>query len=288
MSEVGALHTFNFNLAPYHFTSHFFDFRSSTSLASTPSMTSPTTSKHRILLVEDEPNFGIVLKSYLEINGFEIHLCNNGKSGLEAYKLYDFDLCILDVMMPQMDGLTLAKEMRQLNKQVPYIFLTAKGQKEDILAGYKHGADDYLTKPFDTEVLLLKIKAIMKRNNSEEDAVINVADQYRIGQFTFLPEKRTLNIGGKVHVVLSPKEAELMSLLCLHQEHVLTREQALRKIWGEANYFNGRSMDVYLTKLRKYLKEDPQVQITNIHGNGFMLEVKPLDVSVEVVVEPTT
>lgn len=231
----------------------------------------------RILLVEDEPNFGIVLKSYLEINGYDIHLCNNGKSGLDAYKLYDFDLCILDVMMPQMDGLTLAKEMRLLNKNIPYIFLTAKGQKEDILNGYKLGADDYLTKPFDTEVLLHKIKAILKRNVTGEEESIDFADRYAIGQYEFIPEKRALVHGQHGTVTLSPKESELLALLCINQQHVLPRELALKKIWGDANYFNGRSMDVYLTKLRKYLKDDPQVQIVNIHGNGFILEIKPTE-----------
>lgn len=233
----------------------------------------PAAPASRILLVEDEPNFGIVLKSYLEINGFDIHLCNNGKSGLEAFKLYAFDLCILDVMMPQMDGLTLAKEIRSLGKEVPYIFLTAKSQKEDILEGYKSGADDYLTKPFDTEVLLHKIKAILKRSSKEEETESTLAENYQIGQYAFVPEKRSLSIGDQTHT-LSPKETELLALLCQHLNHVLSRETALRKVWGDANYFNGRSMDVYLTKLRKYLKDDAQVQIVNIHGNGFMLEVK--------------
>lgn len=236
------------------------------------------TTKQRILLVEDEPNFGIVLKSYLELNGFDIHLCNNGKSGLEAFKLYDFDLCILDIMMPQMDGLTLASEMKALGKQVPYIFLTAKGQKEDILIGYKHGADDYLTKPFDTEVLLHKIKAILKRIVAETDETdeASPADEYEIGYYKFVPEKRVLVSQNNNTTILSPKESDLLVLLCKYQNHVLPRETALKKIWGEANYFNGRSMDVYLTKLRKYLKEDERVQIVNIHGNGFSLEVKEL------------
>ena len=233
---------------------------------------------YRILLVEDEPNFGIVLKSYLEINGFDIHLCNNGKSGLEAFKLYDFDLCILDVMMPQMDGLTLAKEIRNLGKQVPYIFLTAKSQKEDILEGYKHGADDYLTKPFDTEVLLHKIKAILKRSSKDEEVETVLATQYQIGDYVFTPEKRTLTRQGQSQT-LSPKESELLALLCQQMNHVLARELALKKVWGEANYFNGRSMDVYLTKLRKYLKDDTTVQIVNIHGNGFSLEVPVAAVS---------
>lgn len=230
-------------------------------------------SANRILLVEDEPNFGIVLKSYLEINGFQVHLCNNGKSGLEAFKLYEFDLCILDVMMPQMDGLTLAKEIRSLGKEVPYIFLTAKSQKEDILEGYKHGADDYLTKPFDTEVLLHKIKAILKRATKEEAEESTIATQYQIGQYLFVPEKRTLTREGSAQT-LSPKECELLALLCQQMNHVLARDLALKKVWGQANYFNGRSMDVYLTKLRKYLKDDLTVQIVNIHGNGFSLEVK--------------
>lgn len=229
--------------------------------------------KPLILLVEDEPNFGIVLKSFLELNGFEVKLCNNGKSGLETFKLYSFDLCILDVMMPQMDGLTLGSEIRKLNTEVPYIFLTAKGQKEDILEGYKRGADDYITKPFDTDVLLVKIKAILKRQLQVQEAEEDKLETIKIGSFDFSPEKRTLT-NSQESFSLSPKEADLLRLLCKNKDHVVSREAALKKVWGSANYFNGRSMDVYLTKLRKYLKADTSIKITNIHGNGFCLQIE--------------
>ena len=225
----------------------------------------------RILLVEDDPNFGTVLKEYLTINNYEVVLAKNGMEGFEKFKKYDFHLCILDVMMPYKDGFTLAQEIREKDKEVPIIFLTAKSLKEDVLKGYKVGADDYLNKPFDSEVLLLKIKAIIQRKTVE-----SIADskqfEFEIGSFKLNSKLRFL-IQGETQIKLSPKENELLRLLALHINDLMPREIALTKIWRDDNYFTSRSMDVYIAKLRKYLKLDPKVEILNIHGEGFRLVV---------------
>ena len=227
----------------------------------------------RILLVEDDPNFGTVLKEYLTINNYEVVLAKNGMEGFEKFKKADFHLCILDVMMPYKDGFTLAQEIREKDKEVPIIFLTAKSLKEDVLKGYKVGADDYLNKPFDSEVLLLKIKAIIQRKTVE-----SIADskqfEFEIGSFKLNSKLRFL-IQGETQIKLSPKENELLRLLALHINDLMPREIALTKIWRDDNYFTSRSMDVYIAKLRKYLKLDPKVEILNIHGEGFGLVVNP-------------
>ncbi len=228
--------------------------------------------KKRILLVEDDPNFGTVLKDYLMMNDYEVTHAKNGMEGFEKFKKDDFDLCILDVMMPYKDGFTLAKEIREKNTDVPIIFLTAKTMKEDVLKGYKVGADDYLNKPFDSEVLLMKIKAIIQRKATE---TISDSKQFKftIGRFNLNSKLRFLSFDGGDPVKLSPKENELLRLLALHENDLMPRELALTKIWRDDNYFTSRSMDVYIAKLRKYLKLDEKVEILNIHGEGFRLVI---------------
>ncbi len=226
------------------------------------------TVKPKILLCEDDTNLGMVLKNYLELNDYEVILERDGKLGLAAFQREKFDICLLDVMMPNMDGFTLAEEIRDINPDVPLFFLSAKTMKDDIIQGYKLGADDYITKPFDSEVLLLKIKAILKRNEELHREEMNA--EFDMGKYHFNPRLRELTINGKVQV-LSPKESELLKMMCEYKNDLLPREIALKKIWGSDTYFNGRSMDVYIAKLRKYLKEDPAIEIVNIHGNGFRL-----------------
>jgi len=227
----------------------------------------------KILLVEDDPNFGAILKDYLMLNDFEVTLAKNGMEGFEKFKKDNFDLCILDVMMPYKDGYTLAKEIREKNKDIPLIFLTAKSMKEDVLKGYKVGADDYLNKPFDSEVLLMKIKAIMQRKQSE-NKTDNTKFEFTIGKFHLNSKLRFLTFGELEPIKLSPKENELLKMLALHENDLMPRELALTKIWRDDNYFTSRSMDVYIAKLRKYLKLDEDVEILNIHGEGFRLVIK--------------
>lgn len=227
------------------------------------------TIKSKILLVEDDTNFGKVLKNYLELNDYVVELARDGILGLAAFRREKYDLCILDVMMPNLDGFSLAEEIRAIDLDVPLFFLTAKNMKEDILHGYKLGADDYILKPFDSDVLLHKIKAIIKRN-SEHTEKQNENFEFEIGKFHLNSKLRELQIGTTTHN-LSPKENDLLRLLCEHKNDLLPREVALKKIWGSDTYFNGRSMDVYIAKLRKYLKDDEGVEIVNIHGNGFRL-----------------
>lgn len=226
--------------------------------------------KPKILLCEDDTNLGMVLKNYLELNDYEVILERDGKLGLAAFQREKFDICLLDVMMPNMDGFTLAEEIRDVNPDVPLFFLSAKTMKDDIIQGYKLGADDYITKPFDSEVLLHKIKAILKRNEEMHREEANA--EYDLGKYHFNPRLRELSVGGKVQT-LSPKENELLKMLSEYKNDLLSREIALKKIWGSDTYFNGRSMDVYIAKLRKYLKEDSSIEIVNIHGNGFRLVV---------------
>jgi DNA-binding response OmpR family regulator len=232
------------------------------------------TRKHKILLCEDDPNLGMVLKNYLELNEFDVTLERDGRLGLAAFQRERFDLCLLDIMMPNMDGFTLAKEIREIDNDVPLFFISAKTMKDDIIQGYKLGADDYITKPFDIEVLLLKIKAIMKRNDELNKEQEN--REFDLGQYHFNPRLRELRIQDKTQT-LSPKENELLKMLAEHLNDLLPRQQALKKIWGSDTYFNGRSMDVYIAKLRKYLKEDTSIEIVNIHGEGFRL-VAPVNV----------
>ena len=224
--------------------------------------------KYKVLLCEDDTNLGMVLKNYLELNDYDVILERDGRLGLAAFQREKFDICLLDVMMPHMDGFTLAEEIRDVDPDMPLFFLSAKTMKEDIIAGYKLGADDYITKPFDSEVLLLKIKAILKRNEEENRIAENI--EFDLGSFHFNPKLRELSHNG-IMQTLSPKENELLKMLAEHKKDLLAREQALKRIWGSDTYFNGRSMDVYIAKLRKYLKDDPNIEIVNIHGNGFRL-----------------
>jgi len=227
--------------------------------------------QHSILLVEDEENFGSVLKNYLELSDYTVTLCTDGNQGLHSFRNNIYDLCIVDVMMPIRDGFSLATEIKKINPSIPLIFLTAKKLKEDILKGYQIGADDYITKPFDTEVLLYKLKAILNRNGS----VIQQEEksEYSFGVFHFNTITREL-ISKTTTKKLSPKEAELLKLLCANLNLVVSRDLALNKIWNDNNYFTTRSMDVFIAKLRKYLKEDTAIEIINVHGNGFRLLVK--------------
>lgn len=224
--------------------------------------------KYKVLLCEDDTNLGMVLKNYLELNDYDVTLERDGRLGLAAFQREKFDICLLDVMMPNMDGFTLAEEIRDIDPEVPLFFLSAKTMKEDIIQGYKLGADDYITKPFDSEVLLLKIKAILKRNEELNKETENL--EFDLGKYHFNPKLRELGHGGKTQT-LSPKENELLKMLAEHKNDLLPRERALKKIWGSDTYFNGRSMDVYIAKLRKYLKDDENIEIVNIHGNGFRL-----------------
>ncbi|RYZ87432.1 MAG: response regulator transcription factor [Moraxellaceae bacterium] len=227
---------------------------------------------YKILLVEDDLNFGAVLKDYLELNDFDVTLCKDGLQGAAGFSKGQFDICILDVMMPYKDGFTLAREIKKTNGNMPLIFLTAKAQKDDQLQGFKLGADDYITKPFDSEVLLYKIKAILKRHENTNPPD-NQQNKFTLGTSVFDYSLRSVTANNQVHK-LSPKEAELLKLLCQIQNQVLAREVALRTIWKEDSYFTARSMDVYITKLRKYFQHDASVTIENIHGNGFCLKVK--------------
>lgn len=225
---------------------------------------------NRILLVEDDPNFGTVLKDYLSLNDYKVTLAKDGLEGLIMFKNDDFDLCILDVMMPRKDGFSLAKDIRATNSEVPIIFLTARTMKEDVLKGYQSGGDDYLNKPFDSEVLLYKIKAILQRKETEQN-IEEDTFEFKIGKFEFNSKLRHLSYDGGEIQKLSPKESKLLKLLTTHKNDLMPRELALTKIWRDDNYFTSRSMDVYIAKLRKYLKPDEYVEILNIHGEGFRL-----------------
>ena len=227
----------------------------------------------KILLVEDDNNLGQLLQDYLALKGkFDVMLCRDGEEGLKAFTKGTFDLLILDVMMPKKDGFTLGKEIRKINANIPIIFATAKGMIEDKTQAFNLGGDDYITKPFRIEELLLRINALLKRvNESNKESGVDVT-QFNIGKYHFDYASQVIHEGDN-HQKLSTKEAELLRLLCLKQNQVLTREEALLNIWHDDNYFNGRSMDVFLSKIRKYLKEDPKVEIINVHGKGYKLLV---------------
>lgn len=225
----------------------------------------------KILLVEDDPNLGLLLQDYLQLKGkFDVILCTDGEEGLQAFTKNDFDICILDIMMPKKDGFTLGKEIRQRNENVPIIFATAKSMMEDKASAYELGGDDYITKPFRIEELLMRINALLKRANSNDKDT--EPSKFEIGQYTFDYTTQLIHHHNGQQK-LSTKEAELLRLLCLKMNDVLTREEALLKIWHDDNYFNGRSMDVFLSKLRKYLKDDPKLEILNVHGKGYKLIV---------------
>lgn len=226
----------------------------------------------KILLVEDDPNLGMLLQDYLQLKGkFDVVLCVDGEEGLRTFNKQAFDICILYVMMPKKDGFALGKEIRKVNENIPIIFATAKAMMEDKASAYDLGGDDYITKPFRIEELLLRINALLKRVSAKETKVTEpVQSQFQIGSYTFDYTTQLIQHNGQQQK-LSTKEAELLQLLCLKQNAVLTREEALLSIWHDDNYFNGRSMDVFLSKLRKYLKEDPKVEILNVHGKGYKL-----------------
>jgi two-component system, OmpR family, response regulator len=233
-----------------------------------------TTKAVKIFLVEDDLSFGSVLKSYLEINDFSVEWVDDGKYAVEHFRKGLFDICILDVMLPHVDGFTIANEIRQINSLVPIIFLTAKKLKDDVLKGYDAGGDDYITKPFDTDILLAKIRAILARREFQS----GTKDIYEVGKFVFNAKLRTLT-AGDVEQKLSPKEAQLLELLVTNPNALISREMALKKIWGNDDYFTARSMDVYVTKLRKFLSEDTSLNIKNIHGAGFQLVITDVPIS---------
>ena len=224
--------------------------------------------KISILVVEDDPNLGTLLSEYLRAKGHDATLAVNGQEGYDIFVKGSFDFLILDVMMPVKDGFSLAKDIRGIDKNVPILFLTAKSMKEDTLEGFSVGADDYMTKPFSMEELLARMNAILRRIGSKHQA----KDEFDIGDFKFLYAKQKLVNGGEEQK-LTTKENELLKLLCTNQNGILERNNALKAVWGDDNYFNGRSMDVYITKLRKYLRPDERIEIVNVHGKGFKLLV---------------
>jgi DNA-binding response OmpR family regulator len=221
----------------------------------------------KILLAEDDKNLGVMLKNYLTVKSYETDLFGDGEKALNGFNKIHYDLCILDVMMPVMDGFTLAHEIRKLNRDIPIIFLTARSMKDDVLEGFKLGGDDYITKPFNMDELLFRIEAIMRRVKTKESFS---QQTYTLGKYTFDSLKHLLYDDGTTYK-LTTRETELLKMLCENANHVLERNYALNTIWEDDNYFNARSMDVYITKLRKYLKDEPSVEILNIHGKGFKL-----------------
>ncbi|MDY6800631.1 MAG: response regulator transcription factor [Bacteroidota bacterium] len=225
--------------------------------------------KKKIFLVEDDENFGSVLQSYLEINDYQTVWFKDGLEAMENFFKNNYHLCIIDIMLPGADGYNVAKKIKTVDPEVPIIFLTAKTLKEDVIKGYKTGADDYITKPFDSELLLYKMEAILKRKDGYEKK----ATTYTLGSFIFNTEMRTLK-NNEILIKLSPRENALLQLLIKHKNQILSRDEALLKIWGDNDYFTARSMDVYISKIRKYLKSDPTLEIENIHSRGFILWVK--------------
>lgn len=221
----------------------------------------------KIFMCEDDENLGLLLKEYLQAKNYSVDLFTDGEAGAKGFPKEKYDLCLLDVMMPKKDGFTLAKEIRSINEEIPIIFLTAKNMKEDILSGFKIGADDYITKPFSMEELLLRIEAIIRRSGKRKPVK---EGPYQIGKYHFDNQKQQLIIGDK-QTKLTTKENELLTMLCQHMNEVLERDDALLKIWGQIDPFMARSMDVYITKLRKLLKEDSDIEIMNIHGKGYKL-----------------
>ena len=230
--------------------------------------------KLKLFLCEDDENLGMLLREYLQAKGYDTDLFTDGEVGYKGFVKEKYDLCILDVMMPKKDGITLVKEIRQINTEVPIIFLTAKNMKDDILEGFKAGADDYITKPFSMEELVLRIEAIFRRVKGKRTKEQQV---YRYGNMEFDTQKQILSIHGE-STKLTTKESELLALLCAYANDILERNHALKQIWVDDNYFNARSMDVYITKLRKLLRPDPTIEIINIHGKGYKLIVPGGDV----------
>ncbi len=228
--------------------------------------------KTRILLAEDDENLGLLLKEYLQAKGYETDLFKDGEKAFKGFKNNHYDICILDIMMPLKDGFTLAKDIRMINTNMPILFLTAKSMKEDVIEGFTIGADDYMTKPFSIEELLLRIEAILRRTRN--DPSTKGQDLFNIGKYEFDVTKQILTLGDSVKR-LTTKESELLKYLCINKNSVLDRNFALKTIWIDDSYFNARSMDVYITKLRKYLSADPNVEILNVRGKGFKLLSQP-------------
>lgn len=226
--------------------------------------------KTKLLLAEDDENLGLLLKEYLIAKGYEANLFPDGEAAYKGFVKEHYDICVLDIMMPKKDGFTLAKDIRIINSDIPIIFLTAKNLKEDVLEGFKMGADDYITKPFSMEELILRIEAILRRTSQESQS--NAQQVFTLGKFTFDTRKQILSDGDET-VKLTTKESDLLKLLCQNANKVLERNYALKSIWIDDNYFNARSMDVYITKLRKHLKDEPSVEIINVHGKGYKLIV---------------
>ncbi len=227
-------------------------------------------SKVKLLLAEDDINLGTILREYLTVKGFEVEHAYNGEEGFELFRMKKFDICILDVMMPKLDGFTLAKQIRKSDPNIPIIFLTAKTLAQDKIEGFKLGADDYITKPFNAEELLFRINAILKRTKPSANGNGDTPPLFMLGKYSFDYNKRILS-GGEKEQKLTTKEAELLRLLCVNANKSLERTFALKTIWNDDNYFTARSMDVYIAKLRSYLKEDESIQIVNLHGSGFKL-----------------
>ncbi len=224
-------------------------------------------SKPKILLVEDDTTLGYILKEYLEMKNFSVHWSKNGREGLRALKLANYNLCVLDVMMPEMDGFTMADKMREAGYSIPLLFLTAKSLKVDVLKGFSLGADDYIIKPVEEEELVARIQAILKRSNRIEEAENKIFD---IGDYQFDATNQKLTFQGE-DKYLTERETQVLKLLCLNKGNLLSRQYVLQSIWGKSDYFNRRSMDVFISKLRKYLSKDERIQITNVHGSGFIL-----------------
>jgi two-component system, OmpR family, response regulator len=226
--------------------------------------------KLRILLAEDDQNLGSLLKEYLQAKAYEVDLFPDGEKAFRSFQKSFYDICILDVMMPLKDGFSVAADIRTINKDIPIIFLTAKSMKEDVLEGFKLGADDYITKPFSMEELLFRIEAILRRTKPDFRQSNQVV--YKLGSYTFDFQKQVLQNEANMHK-LTTKESELLKMLCDNANNILERNYALKTIWFDDSYFNARSMDVYITKLRKYLKDEPSVEILNVHGKGFKLVI---------------
>jgi DNA-binding response OmpR family regulator len=222
----------------------------------------------KILLAEDDANLGLLLKEYLVAKGYNTTLCEDGDKAYDEFLKNPYDLCIFDIMMPHRDGFTLAKDVRLINSEIPIVFLTAKSMKEDVLEGFKLGADDYMTKPFSMEELLVRIEAVLRRTTGVKSE--NTQEEFKLGRLLFDSKKQFLKDGDST-VKLTTKESELLKLLCNNVNKVLERNLALRTIWSDDNYFNARSMDVYITKLRKHLKPEPSIEIINVHGRGYKL-----------------
>jgi DNA-binding response OmpR family regulator len=227
--------------------------------------------KYNILLLEDDASLGMVLQEHLQLQGFEVTLCVDGEQGLVAYRKDKYDICLVDIMMPKKDGFSFAEDIRRTDQKTPLIFLTAKSLKEDKIHGFQVGCDDYITKPFSIEELMLRIEAVLRRTcgSSPSDS----PDSFRIGSYTFNYQRQLL-VREKKQKKLTPKESDLLRLLCMNMNKTVLRADALQQVWDDDSYFTGRSMDVYISKLRKYFKDDPGVQIMGIHGKGFRLIVQ--------------